>query len=465
MKDKSFIINKFLRSRFTSGFTIFAVILLSTLIFAIGQACSASKPLLTLDKALELGNENNPVISATYKKVTQYEERLNQAKAGQYPSIVARMAYQQTGEEPKLPVYDATPGNTETPYYAKNGFRETWKAALEMSWLVYSGGTVKYNVQAKELALDSVKAEAQRTFQGVENSIYTAWYELQRAKARLEVAKEALELAKAHLRRVVLFYENGVVAKNQVLRAKVEVSDSELKRIKATNAVNVAWSALERAIGVSVKERFTLPETGKSIEDINIPEDPESIALKNRPELTALEKSRLSALAMSRSATGAGGPQVALKAEAFKVDDEFFPDMQDDWRISIAAEWELFDGGESSAKAGEAKAAAEEVLYKIEDLEKQISLEISTAIMNLQSSIKRVSVAEKQVTSAEEDYRMEMKRYQAQVGTNIDVLDSRVALVNARNQLADSVYDAHRAHADLLYAMGRKPGLSGSDWN
>lgn len=461
IKNKSFRNEQFFRARFMSGFTIFAVMLLSTFLFPVDQAFSDPKPLLTIEKALELGRENNPVISATRKKITQYEERLKQAKAGQYPSLTTKLAFQKTGEDPYLPVYS----RGQQIGYAQEGFRETWRAALEMSWLIYSGGTVKYNVQAKELALDSVIAEAHRTFQGVDNGIYTAWYELQRARAKLEVADEALELARAHLRRVGLFYENGVVAKNQVLRVQVEVSDSELKRIKATNAVNVAWSALERAIGVSVRDRFTLPEKVKSVEDINIPEDPGSIALKTRPELTALEKSRLSAIAISRSAAGAGGPQVALKAETFEVDNEFFPDMQDDWRISIAAEWELFDGGESAAKAAEAKAAAEEVLYRIKDLEKQISLEISTAIMNLESALKRVSVAEKQVTSAEEDYRMELKRYQAQVGTNIDVLDSRVALVNARNQLADSVYDAHRAHADLLYAMGKETDLPGSEEN
>jgi len=49
---------------------------------------------------------------------------------------------------------------------------------------------------------------------------------------------------------------------------------------------------------------------------------------------------------------------------------------------------------------------------------------------------------------------MALKRYGSQVGTNIDVLDARVALTNARTQLVDSVYDTHISKTELLYAVG-----------
>jgi outer membrane protein TolC len=323
-----------------------------------------------------------------------------------------------------------------------------------MTWLLYSGGAVKNNVQAKELALGSVEAEATRTYQSVRNGVYSAWHELQRSRARLKVAEEALKLAETHLHEVRLLYENGLVAKNQVLRVQVEVSNSKLNQVKAVNAVDVAWSALERAVGTDLQMDYTLPETRNSVDEFTIPSELRQLAMENRPELLALEKSRKSALAMARSAAGASRPQVALKAETFEVDDEFFPDKEDDWRVSISANWELFDGGASRARVEEAKAAAEEVLYRIEDLKKQINLEVSTAVLNLRSATQRVNLAKDQVKSAEEDYRIALKRYSAQVGTNIDVLDSRVALVNAKTQLANAVYDVYQARADLQYALG-----------
>jgi outer membrane protein TolC len=429
--------------------SIFAVALV--VLFLGHQAWSAEKELLDLNRALELAGANNPLISASREQIRQSEEQLNQAKAPLYPSLGLEFIYQKVGEEPLLPVYGTNGSYLGT---AVNGFEDTYQAALTFTYLLYSGGAVKNNVQAKDLALEAIKAQAERTKQAVDNGVYSAYYELQRARARLIVAEEALNLAREHLREVELFYKNGVVAKNQVLRVQVEVSDSELNRISAANAVNVAWSALERAVGLPLKNTYRLPKPADTPGNFQVPEDVQAMAFTNRPELVSFEKSRLSALALSRAATGQGGPQVALVGEAYDLGDEFYPDKYDDWSITLSATWTFFDGGASKAKAAEAKAAADELLYRIEDLKRQIDLEISTAMLNLRSSGQRVSVAEDQVASAEEDYRMALRRYRAQVGTNIDVLDSRVALINARNQLVDSVYDVFQSRADLLYALG-----------
>jgi len=49
---------------------------------------------------------------------------------------------------------------------------------------------------------------------------------------------------------------------------------------------------------------------------------------------------------------------------------------------------------------------------------------------------------------------MALKRYVAQVGTNIDVLDGATSLANARNQLVEGVFDAKKARAKIDWALG-----------
>lgn len=449
-------LRKIVFSRFLRKIAVFLLIAGCMVLLLGHQAWSSgNKPVLTSNLALKLASQHNPVLMAAGEQIRQSEERLNQAKAAQYPSLGTELVYQRQGEEPVYPVVVADPLTGHSSYgEATYGFQTTYEAALNFTYLLYSGGAVKYNVQAKDLALGAVKASAERTRQSVDNGVYSAYYALQRARARLEVAEEALELAKEHLREVNLFFKNGVVAKNQVLRVQVEVSDSELSRIKASNAVDVGWSGLERAVGTELKDEYGLPEAKTTVEEFEEPADIHGLAYRSRPELKALEKSRLSALALSKAAAGQGGPQIVLQGQTYVVDDEFFPDYQDDWKVSIAANWKFYDGGESRAKSAEAEAAAMELLYRIEDLKKQIDLELSEALLNLRSSAQRVAVAENQVESAEEDYRMATKRYNSQVGTNIDVLDARVALTNARNQLVDSVYDVFQSRADLLFALG-----------
>ncbi len=50
---------------------------------------------------------------------------------------------------------------------------------------------------------------------------------------------------------------------------------------------------------------------------------------------------------------------------------------------------------------------------------------------------------------------MALTRYASQLGTNIDVLDARVALSNAKTQLVEAIYDTLTSRADLDYAIGK----------
>ncbi|MEA3284454.1 MAG: TolC family protein [Synergistota bacterium] len=411
--------------------------------------------ILTVDQALLLAYDNNPIIMASSAKEEQARQRINEAEAAKLPHLGASLAAQFSKDATTYPIIDGATGlPNANGDFAMAGYRNAYQAALTLNWLLYSSGSVSNTVRSRELAFSGVEAQSVRTGQSVENGVKKAYYDLQRYRAKLTVAQESLELAREHLSQVESFYKYGVVAKDQVLRVQVDVSDGKLNVIKAENAVDVGWRALERAVGTSLRDVFLLPEPETSVSDRSVPEDSVASAMVHRPELASLEYSRRSALSLARAAAGSRGPQVALQGQLQNVDDSFFPGGNDDWKVTLSATWEFYDGGASVAQERQAKASAQELLYSIEDLKKQIVLEISSGKLNLESALQRIEVAQDQVTSAEEDYRMALKRYTANVGTNIDVLDARVALSNARTQLVDAVYDTYTARSDLEYATG-----------
>ncbi|MCF4152686.1 TolC family protein [Dethiosulfovibrio sp. F2B] len=409
--------------------------------------------LLTVDQALQLAYDNNPTIMASSAREEQARQSINEAEAANLPHLGASLAAQFSKDATTYPVIGGATG-VPNGDFAMAGYRNAYQAALTLNWLLYSSGSVSNTVRSRELAFSGVEAQSVRTGQSVENGVKKAYYDLQRYRAKLTVAQESLELAREHLSQVESFYKYGVVAKDQVLRVQVDVSDGKLNVIKAENAVDVGWRALERAVGTTLRDEFLLPEPETSVSDRSVPEDPVASAMVHRPELASLEYSRRSALSLARAAAGSRGPQVALQGQLQNVDDSFFPGGNDDWKVTLSATWAFYDGGASVAQERQAKASAQELLYSIEDLKKQIVLEISSGKLNIESALQRIEVAQDQVASAEEDYRMALKRYTANVGTNIDVLDARVALSNARTQLVDAVYDTYTARSDLEYAMG-----------
>ncbi len=58
------------------------------------------------------------------------------------------------------------------------------------------------------------------------------------------------------------------------------------------------------------------------------------------------------------------------------------------------------------------------------------------------------------VEKAEDDYRISLIRYNAGVGTNLDVLDAQVALTQAKTNYVQALYDYNTSKAKLEKAIG-----------
>ncbi len=441
------------------NFLLFLVILAACfLVILAGKlAWSAeTRQELTLDKALAQSAESNPLVMAAEARVNQAEGRLIQARSDGLPQVYGSLGYQKLQERPETWAVSLVDGKTPIGIVPL-GFEETTQAAVNLTQVLFSGGSLTARTEAARFLLSAVRSERDRTVQSVDNGVRRAFYALQRSVSRLEVAREALSLSKEHLRQVESFYRAGIVAQNEVLRVQVAVSSAELNRIRAESAVAVAWKTLERFTGKSLREQYGPPAGDPELEAFSVVPDPTARAMELRPELKGLEAARRAALATLKAVKGQAYPQVGLQAQASLTDDHLFPSEKDDWSVGIVARLRLFDSGKLHGQAVEASATATELLNRLEDLKRQVALEVATAKVLLDGAVQSVKVASDAVVQSEEDYRMALKRYQAQVGTNIDVLDARLALTDARNARADAVAEVLTAYGDLLFAMGELP--------
>lgn len=407
---------------------------------------------LTVQRAVELAKTGNPSLLAAESRVRQEQGRLVQARSSRLPRVTLSLGFQYLNDPLTYYAYDM---RGRSPIgIVPAGYEKTYQAALTLKQVLYSGGTITSRIQAEEFLVLARQAERDRVAQQVENGAQAAYYGLQRAIARETVAAEALNLAKEHLEQVKIFHRTGVVAKNEVLRVQVSVSTAQLNVIEATSNVRVAWKQLERVTGHSLEGNYTVAAGDSELADLVVDGDPLSRALTMRPELKALSASEKAARKMVQAAKGQYQPQVGLIVEGRLYDDTFFPSQNDELQVGIHVEFPLVDSGKIHGQVVEHRALAEELLYGIEDMKREIALDVSKAKVRLDSALQKVLVAGDSVVQAEEDYRMALRRYQANVGTNIDVLDARLALIDTRNAKIDAVAEARTAHADLLYAMG-----------
>jgi outer membrane protein TolC len=83
-----------------------------------------------------------------------------------------------------------------------------------------------------------------------------------------------------------------------------------------------------------------------------------------------------------------------------------------------------------------------------------VQLQVRQAYYNLAASLDRISASASAVQEAEEGLRIVQKRYETGMTTFVDVLGAESALIRARTNALQGLYDNNIAQMELKLAAG-----------
>jgi outer membrane protein TolC len=130
----------------------------------------------------------------------------------------------------------------------------------------------------------------------------------------------------------------------------------------------------------------------------------------------------------------------------------------DGYSIQLQMRWNFFDGGLAKANARQQEiniAIAEE---RYSELRNDIRLEVESAFYDLQATFENIGVANLGVEEATEALRLARLRFQAGVGTQLDVINQETDLTRAQNQLLQAIIGYNRSLSRLHRAVSNLPG-------
>ncbi len=431
-------------------------ILTAILLTAALATSAAAADCENLRQLIELADKNNPVIFAQQQKENRVEAVVNENAAKMGPKLTGIYAamWQENPIFDMTSLFSGLSPMIQIPE-VNNAFTKNniFISAAVLTQTIYAGGSLTSAKAAAKLARDATKAETVRITQTIENSVRRAYYNYKRAEAKKIVAEDALALTKEHLEQAQKLLKGGMIPKADVLRAQVAVSEAELNLIKAKNAIELAKTALRRITAADFPDTLLAGEDGARNYKDYVAAD-ENKAFENRAELKMYDFYSKQAAKIAKAHQGETIPHILGFGAITANGSEAWPEDNKNWHIGLAATWKMFDSGEAHARTEQAKSQSKEFLYRLEDKKNEIRMEITQAALNLKEALTRLEVAEKQYIQAKEDYRISALRYKENIGTNLDMLDARLALTNSRTNVVDARYDIVIADANLRYAMG-----------
>ena len=146
--------------------------------------------------------------------------------------------------------------------------------------------------------------------------------------------------------------------------------------------------------------------------------------------------------------------KVGFNMNYVRREDTFFPDspeMQYLGELQIP----IFEGTLRFAQVKEAKAEYRKSQWILEDLKREIHLQVMQALLDLQKFSASLKATEKQIILAEENLRRIKLQYKEGLASNLDVIDANTLLVKAKIGYTNLNYDQALAYFAMQLALGR----------
>jgi len=388
---------------------------------------------LTLAQCIKIALQVHPDVVGAQKKVEAQESRVGQASSQNYPTLSASTNYARSSP-------------------AGGSVHSNYSSDVSLSQLVTDFGQRETQIDIQKENVTVTEFQANDRQRNIAYGVSEAYYGVLAAKRNVAVAEQTVEQFEEHLRQAQGFYEAGTAPRFDVTKAQVDLSTARLDLIKARSSLEIAWKTLNNAMGFMDAPSYDIADDMDfKVYEITKEEALER-AMANRPDLKAQEHSAVSAQKSLRLAAKGQSPTLSAYA-AYNFEGRDFP-LDEGWNYGLSLSVPVFDGHLVEYKTKEAAANLEEVNLATESMKNDIILEVEQGYLSLIESEERVGVSELTVKQAEENLELALGRYEAGVGSPIEVTDATVALNDARRNYIQALYDYRMASMVLKSAMG-----------
>jgi outer membrane protein len=441
------------------------VIFFATVLFLVSAVVSAAaSDVLSLEESIKIALERSLSVRSADEEIKSKEFEERSAKADFYPKLRTDYSYTRidssTVNDAKYTTYVYNPSNASfAPKQVSPIDPDNYELNVTATQPLFTGWRLTALRELASLGLDIAKIQKETTIHELVLDVKDAYFGILKAEKLEKVAAQAVEQLEAHLRVAQAFYDEGIIAKNELLQTEVQMAQARQDLIKARNYVELAKSLFNKLLRRGLDSEV-------AIEDIL---DYRAIELTFAQCLDRAERYRTEVKEISLNILSAEKgvelsksnyyPTLALVGNYNREGDEPLLGSEADedadiWTLLVKAEWTFWEWGKTRHDVSASKAKVAKAKYLLRELKDSIQLQVKEAYLNLREAEKNIQVARTAVIQAEENFRMNEERYKQQVATSTDVLDAQTLLTQARSNYFNALSEHNIAWARLERAMG-----------
>ncbi len=416
-----------------------------------GQAEEPSRPEpLSLKDCLSLALQNHPSLAVAKARVEAAQKYERAAYKNYFPKLDFSYRYTRFRDRRKVVIFS---------YDVPLSSYEMVQGNLVVTFPLFHGLALRTEHRLRQLDVALSQVQEKRTRQELIYRVKEAYWGLLKAQRKEEEALKSVDRLRAHLQIAQGFFEQGLIAKNDLLQSEVALSEGEHALVVAQNAVALARAKLNILLGRPVTAETKIKDFLENRPKLGDFEHYLQKALQIRPEVKAAELALEKAYQGIKLAKSSLYPWIDVEGVYQKEGTDLllsqnpYGDRENAW-VALTINWRLFAWGKRFDEISGARAEALAREAALREIKDQVALEVRGAYLKFLEAQKRLQVTEKSLAQAEENFALNEARYQEQLATSTDVLDAETLLTSARVNYVNALADLHLAEAYLEFVVG-----------
>jgi outer membrane protein len=433
------------------------------LVFA-AVVAGAQTRTLTLEEATKIALERNLNVVQAQNNASSSESSVLAAYGRYLPSLNASGSWTRTQMEG--PIYTqgvAIPGSNAKQTTG------SFSAGLSAGLTLFDGFDREANLNRAQAMSDATEHTMVRTKQSIVFQVESSYLNVLRQEQLVKVSEENLKRDRRQLERIVESNRVGALSLADVYRQQSQVASDELNLINAQNSFDKANADLVALIGLNVADEYAFADavistTLDSTELVSVRAKYRDLgvltrtALMVRPDLLGAKENLDASASSVTIARSNYFPSLSAAAGLSGNNSEFgrlFDYKTIYWGLRL--NWTLFDGFATNQAIQSAAASKRNAEISVAQAERNISVEMKKALLDLDAAMKQYEVSQKGLTSATEDRKIAEERYNLGAGTLLDLLVASANFVGAEANVVNASYNYIIAKRNVEYVLGERP--------
>lgn len=426
-------------------------LVLALLLLAFEKNQAQEKKLLTLKEAVEMAVNTSDAASLAKAKVATSKLELEVTKNNRYPSVKASGQYLrlssakvdsnlQSNNDPSaepakpLKVDQLMLGQVNASMPIFNGFKLT--NTIRESENIYKSETFSEKHSKEQIGLEVVEMFAN----------------LYKAQQTFDLIEDNLKSADQRVKDFTAMEENGLIARNDLLKAQLQQSNVQLSLDNAKKNTAIANYRLITLL--------KLPENTQVEIDIeavkrDMAENIGNSGLGERNDLKSLELKKQAAESGIKVAKANYYPSLSLTGGYIAFDLNNVLTVTNAMNVGVGLSYDLSNIFKNGKNVKLAQSRVKETEIAVSQLNDQIKEEVFQANENYNLSLKQSKVYEKAVEQSTENYRIVKDKYDNSLSDTNDLLEADFQQLQSKINQALSKADVAQKYYELQYASGK----------